>query len=442
MTKLPIRLGIAALATMAIIYGCGENSSSPTSPEQIQPTTLRTQVECGEGAYLMALSPTLAAWNDSITDAFGDTLSLTGTPVWMTESVVSDYLNELAPVLQGWQAAINGAYGSALLDSIADFTPGTTSNQTYLSGLSTTLMSWEGALEGAIEGLMLVGAPAFVPDTTPPVLACIADTTFACADSMGVTFEFEVTATDDCDPMPMVTCEPTSGSRFPLGETMVTCTAADSSGNESMCTFMVTVTVAEPPVIECPGDIVIECSGEGGNVVDFDVMATSSCSDSVTVVCEPASGSEFPVGETTVTCTATDNFGNSSECSFRVTVTDTQPPVINSASASPNVLWPPNHKWVTVRLNVDADDACGGEPECTILDVTSNEAINGKGDGNTEPDWMITGGNTLKLRAERSGTGSGRIYTVHYRCDDASGNSTEGRVVVLVPHDRGGGASR
>jgi hypothetical protein len=69
--------------------------------------------------------------------------------------------------------------------------------------------------------------------------------------------------------------------------------------------------------------------------------------------------------------------------------------------------------------------------------VSSNEPENGLGDGDTSPDWKITGNLTLNLRAERSGKGSGRIYTITVKCADADGNSSSGNVRVSVPHDQG-----
>jgi hypothetical protein len=69
--------------------------------------------------------------------------------------------------------------------------------------------------------------------------------------------------------------------------------------------------------------------------------------------------------------------------------------------------------------------------------VTSSEPANGTGDGNTSSDWEITGPLTVDLRAERAGTGSGRIYTITVECRDASGNVSTGTVQVTVPHDQG-----
>lgn len=125
-------------------------------------------------------------------------------------------------------------------------------------------------------------------------------------------------------------------------------------------------------------------------------------------------------------------FATSSAC----TSPDVTPPSINSVSASPNVLWPPNHKFVPVSVSWSATDNCGAAA-CSITSVSSNEPINGLGDGDTAPDWIITSGSTVLLRAERSGLGSGRVYTITLTCRDASGNTTSRTTTVLVPHDQG-----
>ena len=90
---------------------------------------------------------------------------------------------------------------------------------------------------------------------------------------------------------------------------------------------------------------------------------------------------------------------------------------------------------VPVILAVDATDNC--DSVCQVISVESNEPVNGLGDGNTAPDWVITGDLTVKLRAERSGTGSGRIYTITVKCTDQSGNSSTDTAKVSVPHDKG-----
>ena len=114
---------------------------------------------------------------------------------------------------------------------------------------------------------------------------------------------------------------------------------------------------------------------------------------------------------------------------------DVLPPTVASVSASPNVLWPPNHKMVPVSLTVTASDNCSVVTS-RIVSVTSNEPVNGLGDGNTAPDWVIIGPLPLLLRSERSGTGTGRVYTITVESSDAAGNKSTAFTTVLVPHDQ------
>jgi len=141
----------------------------------------------------------------------------------------------------------------------------------------------------------------------------------------------------------------------------------------------------------------------------------------------------YDLGDTEVTMTVTDDKDASYTCDATVTVVDQEDPVISSVTANPNKLWPPNHKMVPVTVALDASDNC--DSVCQIIFVESNEPVNGLGDGNTAPDLIITGDLTVKLRAERSGKGNGRVYTITVECADSSGNSSTETVTVIVPHD-------
>ena len=66
---------------------------------------------------------------------------------------------------------------------------------------------------------------------------------------------------------------------------------------------------------------------------------------------------------------------------------------------------------VPVTITADVSDAVDPAPKSAIVPVSSNEPGNATGDGNTQPDWQITGPMTVSLRAERAGTGSDRVYT-------------------------------
>jgi hypothetical protein len=146
----------------------------------------------------------------------------------------------------------------------------------------------------------------------------------------------------------------------------------------------------------------------------------------------------FPLGRNRVGLEVSDPEGESSPTDFGlVVIADTTPPVIESIVAVPDELWPPNHRMVPVTLTVDVTDVCDSMPVCSISGVESNEPVNGQGDGNTAPDWELTGALTLNLRAERAGNGNGRIYTVRVNCSDGSGNASTDTVEVAVPHDQG-----
>jgi hypothetical protein len=170
-------------------------------------------------------------------------------------------------------------------------------------------------------------------ETTPPVITC-PDGVLAieCEGPDGARLDYQVTATDNCDPEPTITCTPPPGTFLPIGiRQRIDCTAEDVRGNSSSCSFEVEVVDTTPPVMSCPpGPILVDCAGqEDGVVVNYPLPTVSdTCDPNPIVTCDPPSGQLFPRGETMVTCTATDNAGNTAQCSFLVIVRDTTPPSI------------------------------------------------------------------------------------------------------------------
>ena len=108
-------------------------------------------------------------------------------------------------------------------------------------------------------------------------------------------------------------------------------------------------------------------------------------------------------------------------------VCDEIAPVFDEFSVTPNVLWPANHKYVDVTATVVVSDNFDPNPTVELVSVTSNEPDNGLGDGDTANDIVIVDDYHFKLRAERSGNGDGRIYTITYKVTDDCGNSTTQR---------------
>jgi hypothetical protein len=168
-----------------------------------------------------------------------------------------------------------------------------------------------------------------VEDNDPPVITCPADITVDNdPGECGAIVTFAATATDNCPSTVIITYSQNPGTQFPVGTTVVTATATDASGNTDTCTFDVTVSDTEDPVVLCPANITVSNNpGQCDAVVTFMNSATDNCPGVITSSV-PASGSVFPVGTTTVTVTATDASGNTATCSFDVTVNDTEDPVI------------------------------------------------------------------------------------------------------------------
>jgi hypothetical protein len=115
---------------------------------------------------------------------------------------------------------------------------------------------------------------------------------------------------------------------------------------------------------------------------------------------------------------------------------------VSAVSATPNTLWSPNHKWNNVTVSYTSNASCVPAQTVTtmcFLSVSSNEDVNGLGDGNTSPDWQVVDTTHVRLRAERSGLGTGRVYTITATCrlnediNISSSNATQ----VTVAHDQG-----
>jgi hypothetical protein len=224
----------------------------------------------------------------------------------------------------------------------------------------------------------------------------------------------------------------TFSGNFMIGTHTVTVVASDGRFPPTTCSTTVTIGDSAPPVIACPEDLILAADpGQCSAVVNYTVAATDNCGVPA-VTCLPASGTSFPKGVTIVNCTATDAAGNQSACSFRITVQDRQPPVIQSLAATPSLLFPANHEMVPVTIRVTASDNCGIVTS-RIVSVTSSDPISGTGRGDRAPDWQITGPLNVNLRAEVSDPSRSRIYTITVEARDGGGNTARRSTIVTVP---------
>jgi hypothetical protein len=214
---------------------------------------------------------------------------------------------------------------------------------------------------------------------------------------------------------------------------------------EATCEAIVPVVDTTPPELTAPPNVTAECISDTSTPVELgEPTVFDVCDENVTVTND--SPTEFELGERIVQWTATDSSGNSSTATQSVTVVDTTPPTLQ-LSVTPDVLWPPNHKMVPISVTIDAADSCdSSDPYVELISVTMNEGDetisfdeifdSTVGDGHTVGDIQVGSNGEVSLRAERSGKGDGRIYTITYIATDGSGNSTTASAKVTVPHNQ------
>ncbi|MDT0644384.1 HYR domain-containing protein [Zunongwangia sp. F363] len=229
-------------------------------------------------------------------------------------------------------------------------------------------------------------------------------------NSCGAIVNYESpSATDNCEIENVTLTEGlASGEEFPTGTTTVTYTATDNNGNTATTTFSVTVEDNEDPVIACQDNIIVSTEeNESYAIVDFeDATATDNCSVTVEQTAGPASGSQFPVGTTTITYTATDGSGNTAECSFTVTVEDEEAPELTCPS--------------DIAENADAD-ICGA-----VVTFETPEAVDNGGSVSVE---------------QTAGPASGEVFpvgvtTVTFTVTDEAGNTAVCSFSVTITDDQ------
>jgi Tol biopolymer transport system component len=156
---------------------------------------------------------------------------------------------------------------------------------------------------------------------TPPTIAVPEGLRIEATSPYGSPLSYDVTANDAEDGSVAVTCTPGPGGEHPLGDVTVSCSAMDADGLTATASFVVTFVDTTAPVMQLV-QINAVPNGPDGTRMGWDTHPTDNADWYPTVVCEPESFSKFvfPIGDTTVNCTATDDSGNSSTGSFLVHV--------------------------------------------------------------------------------------------------------------------------
>ncbi|MBL4828126.1 MAG: HYR domain-containing protein [Spongiibacteraceae bacterium] len=173
-------------------------------------------------------------------------------------------------------------------------------------------------------------------DTTSPLLTLPNDLVNEASSSLGASVSFNAQASDKVDGASSVSCNPASGTTFPLGESSIKCTAWDKQGNTTIGLFNVTVIDSIAPQLQLPTDMTIETTSTSGTAVTYSVTASDIVDGNVPIVCFPVSGSVFTVGVSPVACEASDSHANTAADGFLVMVLETSddgaPPPTSSSS--------------------------------------------------------------------------------------------------------------
>jgi len=209
--------------------------------------------------------------------------------------------------------------------------------------------------------------------------------------------------------------------------------------------------VNQPPAAVAGANQTVECTSPAGASFTLDGSGSSDPDQNLVLASWRAGsrvGPELSNGLTTVRALGIgdsehyvlrviDGFAQADEAETTVAVADTKAPEL-SISVTPATLRPPNHKLRTVTVSVTTSDLCDASPSIRLISIVSNEPDNGLGDGDVPNDvqgaLLGSDDRQFQLRAERSGTGSGRIYTITYEAADDSGNVTVRQTSVSVPH--------
>ncbi len=261
-----------------------------------------------------------------------------------------------------------------------------------------------------------VGTAVFtvtVRDSTAPVVTVPADIAVEAVSQAGSVVTFSASAIDIVNGTIVPVCTPASGSTFSIGATQVICSATDTAGNTGSATFRVTVNDTTPPPFIVNGQpvsgsnplpsVTQEATSLSGAIVTYTTpVAADSASPPVAIVCTPASGTLFSIGDTLVTCTATDAVGNIGSATFTVTVRDTTKPVVTVPAP---ITATTTGTTAAVTYSVTATDAVGVK----TLTCSAAGASNVSPTGGTFP----VGTSTVNCTAtDAAGNSASKSFTV------------------------------
>ena len=437
---------VSSIVSINWEFGDGNPPVNGTDPSLLNTTT---HVYNETGTYEVTLSVEFnSELNRTETDSLNVTVVTNFPPV--ADAGPDQTVEQTSP--DGAEVTLNGSASSDQYDDPLTYnwtwTDGSATGVSPMvmlpSGMTNVTLTVDDGVFNATDIVLIT-----IVDMTPPYVDAGPDMTVEADSPAGAEVTLYGNATDDVDmDLDFVWSEgdmvlgneANLTTTLSLGTHTLTLNATDDSGNTGTDIAIVDVVDTTPPEVNAGEDMTVEAGypamihGSATDAVDSDLDYVWKEGDTV-LGTEADLNYTFALGTHVLTLSATDDSGNTGTDTVTIEAVDTTPPEI-SVSVAPDIMWPPNHKYADVETVVTVHDTVDTSPSVVLVSVTSNEADNGKGDGNTVNDIVILGDTMFKLRAERSGTGQGRVYTITYRATDASGNSAEASVTITVPHNK------
>jgi len=256
-----------------------------------------------------------------------------------------------------------------------EFPTGTT-NVTY------TAVDAAGNSVTKVQHVTVLENPAIKPTITPPadVTVSTGPNATTCGAVVNNATLGNATATDNCAGVSITRSGVPAGNLFPVGDTFVTYTATDASGNTASASQKVTVVDTTSPTISCPPSMTLEPTCPSGAIASWpNPIAADNCSVTTTQTAGPAKGSVFAIGTTTVTYTAQDPAGNQASCSFTVTVLTVPAAITNLRNlVAAGSLNAPQQQGLLPKLDsaLSALEKGNTQNACQSLGVFSNQLQN------------------------------------------------------------------
>lgn len=322
--------GVAADADAVNVGPQSTIDLGAVAPSTVFTLTIDFSLACANGSHVDPGQTVGLVFSGGFQPVGGEILSVSGGSV--------------GPVPSDWPS------DGALCPSPAPVLAGTTASTVQLRAPAVPgddyefFITWTRSLSpaGIGDSLALKGGTSLtvivdVVSNTLPNLALPADINVEGDAVGGWIAAFSATATDIEDaPDPTPTCSVTPGDLLPLGTTTIDCSVTDSGGMTAAGSFDVTVVDTTAPSLTTPADQAVTTGDPAGTTLAYDLPTAADAVDvDPTVACGPAAGSAIPIGTTTVTCTATDDSGNSTSVAFDVAVTYVDPRVATAAWGEP-----------------------------------------------------------------------------------------------------------